>query len=90
MMMGVRYIHAVRMTGYKSATSGKNTAKVDNNKATPKENENNSTMYIGRSKAEGRNGTPVMAKIINNGTSDSKKLTMLAKIVETTKDDLGK
>jgi len=87
--MGVRYIQAVKTTGYRSATSGKNTASADSNSATPKENENKKSIYTGSSRADGLSGTPVIAKIKNSGTRDSTKLTILAMIVDTTNDDLG-
>ena len=89
-MMGERYIQAVNTTGYKSATSGKKTAKVDNNNATPIEKENKNTMKTGSSRTDGRKGTLVIRKIKPRGTRDKMKLTMLAKMVDNTNEVRGR
>lgn len=89
MIMGVRYIHAVSSTGYKSATSGKKAATADNNKATPNEKANKKIIKTGNNKADGRKVTPVTAKIIPNGTNAIMKFTMFAKIVDTTNEVRG-
>ena len=88
--MGERYIQAVNTTGYKSVTSGKKTAKVDNINATPIEKANKNIMKTGSSRADGRMGTLVTTSINASGTSERTKLTMLAKIVDKTKDVLGR
>ena len=88
--MGERYIHAVSITGYKSAISGKNTAKVEMVNATPNEKANKKIMKTGNNNAEGRNGTLVTIKMTARGTKDKTKLTMLAKIVEMTKELRGR
>ena len=89
-MIGDRYIQAVRTTGYKSAMSGKKTAKVDNSKATPSEKENKNSIKTGSSNADGLKGTLVIKKISASGTIDSIKLTVLASIVDKTNDVRGR
>ena len=89
-MMGDMYIQAVRTTGYICSTSGKKTAKVEISRPTPKENIRSSSMDNGSSKSVIPKGTRVTSKIRKSGTNESTKLTMLAKMVETTKDDLGR
>jgi hypothetical protein len=89
-MIGVRYIHAVSKTGYKSAKSGKNAARLEINRATPNEKASRNIMETGSNKAEGLIGILDINRINPSGIKDKMKLTMLARIVETTKDVLGR
>jgi len=90
MMIGDKYIQANKSTGYISATSGKNTAKVETSKATPKEKIKSINIENGSNKIESPNLTFEKAIMINNGTNDKKKFTKLARTVETTNEVLGR
>ena len=65
--------------------SGKNTANDETRSATPREKENRNSIEIGRSSAEGLRDTPEIARTIARGTRERMKLTMLARMVDTTK-----